>query len=371
MSKVLLFVVALATLLAVLAWLMPAAQRTALLGALPVLRGKIIESQSAQPQSKVADGGDDAQTPPRVVLVDGAPALKLTAGEQRRSGIRTALLKQITYRAESVAYGEIVDIQSLLKLRAQYDVAHAEQEVTASRLQVSVQEYKRLRELNGNGNIISAGRMREAQARWEIDQARIAAARTRVQNIRALAIQVWGKELTAQALDDESERMRRLIDRDDVLLRITLAPSQSMALATHTAFIDRNGDRRHAREASLISAAPSTDSAAQGETWFFRTNVDGLRTGMRVVAWLPKAVVPIKGVLLPASAAVWYGGKPWVYISPRADLFVRRAVLADNEVPGGWLANDGFNAGEAVVVSGGQMLLSEEFREQIPEENED
>jgi hypothetical protein len=368
LSKILLIIAALAALLAALAWFMPA-QRAALLRALAASQGKITQSPSVELEAKGKD--DDAQAPSRIALFNGMPAVRLTAQERRRSGIRTAPLKQITFYAEHEAYGEVIDIQPLLQLRAKYDAARAKQRIAKARLQVSAQEYERLRELNEHGNIISAARMREAQSRWLVDQAQLTAAQTRVQNIRAQAVHVWGKELTAQAMADRSIQMRRLVDRDDVLLRITLAPGKSMTRATHIAFIDRNGDRHHARRAWLISAAPRTDPASQGETWFFRTRAYGLRTGMRVVAWLPKGVAPVTGVLLPTSAVVWYSGEPWVYVNASADLFARHAVPTGNEIPGGWLARDGFNPGEAVVVSGGQMLLSEEFREHIPEENED
>jgi hypothetical protein len=352
---------------------MPVEQRTAWLSMLPASQGKISE-----PAARPADENEfseseqeEEEAPQRLVLINGAPAVKLTAWEQRYSGIRTAPLKRITYQAERRAYGEVVDIRPLLALRARYAQAFAQQQIAAARLQVSAQEYERLRGINEQGNVISESRMRQAQSRAEVDQAQLSAAETRTQNIRAQAIQSWGEALTVDALDADSERMQRLIAREEVLLRITLPPGRTLASSVRTAYIERNGVRRRAREASLISPAPRADPAAQGETWFYRSAAEGLRTGMRVAAWMPQAEAPVAGVLLPARATVWYGGEPWIYVNVDEELFARRAVPRAHEIDDGWVAHQGFAPGERVVVRGGQMLLSEEFRWQIPEEDDD
>lgn len=371
LSRILLGLLTLAALLAGLMWLLPAGQRTGLLSALPALQGKPIESESAEPSMSVGEEDEEGEAESRVRLVDGAPAVKLTAEEQRYSGVRTALLKRLSYRPEMPAYGEVVNIQPLLRLRARYFEALAEQEIADARLRVSAQEYERLRGLNEQGNVISASRVREAGSRWQVDQARLTAAEMGVANIRAQAVQAWGRVLTNQALLDDSRHMQRLIDREDVLLRITLMPGQRLPSAAPAAMIESSGQRRRAREASLISPSPQTNRRAQGETWFYRMPVGDLRTGMRLAAWIPRGRAPAVGLRLPASATVWYGGEPWIYVRIGEQLFARRAVPRSNEIAGGWLATDGFSADEPVVVSGGQMLLSEEFRWQIPEEDDD
>jgi hypothetical protein len=50
---------------------------------------------------------------------------------------------------------------------------------------------------------------------------------------------------------------------------------------------------------------------------------------------------------------------------------VRKEVATGNEVPGGWFNAANFEPGDEVVVSGAQLLLSEEQKFQIRNENED
>lgn len=57
---------------------------------------------------------------------------------------------------------------------------------------------------------------------------------------------------------------------------------------------------------------------------------------------------------IPESAVVWLDGKPWVYVEQAPGHFVRRELEASRIAP---------NA--RVVITGAQMLLSQEFRAQI------
>jgi hypothetical protein len=68
---------------------------------------------------------------------------------------------------------------------------------------------------------------------------------------------------------------------------------------------------------------------------------------------------------------VWHGGGAWAYVKEDNDTFVRRPVDTSHEAPGGWFNAAGFKEGEEVVVRGPQLLLSEELKFQIRNENED
>ena len=53
------------------------------------------------------------------------------------------------------------------------------------------------------------------------------------------------------------------------------------------------------------------------------------------------------------------------------DRFVRTPVSASRLIAGGWFNAEGLEPGEAVVVTGAQLLLSEELEYRIRNENED
>jgi len=125
------------------------------------------------------------------------------------------------------------------------------------------------------------------------------------------------------------------------------------------------------RPARYVSPAPQGDSTLPGATYFYIASADGLRAGMRVAARMHVSGKSQSGVIIPSVAVVWHGGKAWAYVREDNDTFVRKEVMTDNEVPGGWFDAGNFEAGDEVVVSGAQLLLSEEQKFQIRNENED
>ena len=76
------------------------------------------------------------------------------------------------------------------------------------------------------------------------------------------------------------------------------------------------------------------------------------------------------GVIIPSNAVVWYAGTSWAYFKQGKDQFIRKPISADTEVEAGWF-NQGIDANSEVVVNGAQLLLSEEFKYLIKNENED
>jgi hypothetical protein len=76
------------------------------------------------------------------------------------------------------------------------------------------------------------------------------------------------------------------------------------------------------------------------------------------------------GVIIPSSAVVWYAGVPWAYFKQGEDQFIRKPISADTEIDKGWF-NKALDIDSEVVISGAQLLLSEEFKYLIKNENDD
>ncbi len=76
------------------------------------------------------------------------------------------------------------------------------------------------------------------------------------------------------------------------------------------------------------------------------------------------------GVIIPSDAVVWYAGEPWAYFKEGDAQFVRKPISADTELDTGWF-NQNISEDSQVVISGAQLLLSEEFKYLIKNENKD
>jgi hypothetical protein len=297
------------------------------------------------------------------------PVVTLTPAQVAGAGIGTATFAREQVVQELRALASVLDLQPLIDLRARYRVADAEQALVAAGRAATRDARERLRALHADAGNVSTGRLREAEAAARADEVRGLAASRRVDDLRAQAAHRYGPELAAWALDGDP-LFERLLRREDVLLLVTLAPNDRLDDATTVVFVDRDGDRARARKAYLIGAAPEVDARTRGETWLFRTDAARLRTGMRLDAWVPDPRAIVDGVPLPEAAVVWHAGRRWAYVQAGEGRYARRELAEVAVVGERVFVRAGLDAGDRVVVRGALVLLSEESRWNIPNEEE-
>ena len=121
--------------------------------------------------------------------------------------------------------------------------------------------------------------------------------------------------------------------------------------------------------AALIGRAAQSVPGLQGENWLLSIAPSGAGAGTRVRV-ISQQGKPQTGVLVPVTAVIRFAGKTWVYVQTEADRFERTALPADRAMAEGFFT-DTLDADTSVVTSGAQLLLSEEFRFQIKNENKD
>lgn len=278
-----------------------------------------------------------------------------------RSGIQAAPLKPATHRQAVLAYGTVLSAQSLLDLRNRITMSRSQLEKAAAALEISRQEYRRIKSLHDDGRNFSDKALQAAESAWRIDEASSNAAREALDVLMNDARLQWGNTIV-RAVSNNAAFFKRLAAGKEVLIQITASSGIAIPEAPATAEIQANGKR--GIEAYLVSSSPKTDPKFQGMSFFFHAPSSGFLPGMTVTASLPVGLSR-EGVVIPASAVVWQQGYPWVYVRQKPGSFVRRALPMDAPMAAGWFASKGFEPGEMVVVTGAQQLLSQEFHAQI------
>ena len=99
-------------------------------------------------------------------------------------------------------------------------------------------------------------------------------------------------------------------------------------------------------------------------------NKSQYRADMHVHVWVPQSTETLSGVFIPESAVIWSNGKSWVYVKESDELFIKRVINDPVEMGNGVFVSGGLTAGDEVVTSGAQMLLAEEYRWSIPDEDD-
>lgn len=315
---------------------------------------------------------DEIETANRVSDKEGMAVITVSTATQKQSEINTNALKASSHQANISSYGSVMSIDSLIDLRTRYLAAKSDIEVLRTSLTQNKNEYSRLYALNQDDKNVSDKVVAIAASNIKADEAKIAAAESSAKNIADSMRQLWGDALTKHAIEQKaSGLLQNLISGKEVLIQTTLPFDAAEPRESSSIMIAPTATTSHTIRAYYISRAPVSNSTIQGKTYFYLAKTTELRAGMQVNALSATSSKSSSGVIIPNNAIIWYAGKPWVYLKTGNDTFSRLPVNTDIEVENGWFYQGILKADDRVVTSGAQLLLSEEFKSQITNENED
>lgn len=301
------------------------------------------------------------KAPSRVSTVAGEAVVAIDDATLAKSGITVAALAPAQRAPEHPAYATVLAVQDLADGRASYANARAQLDKAHTTLDAARNEYQRLKQLHDDDRNISDKAFQAGAAALATEEANVRAAQVAVQSVDASVEQHYGS-VVAKWFANDAPALQRVVRQQDVLVQIAL-PGESVQSRPPGTIRLQAGDNVFV-SASLLGRAPRVDPRVQGMAYLYLAPAQALTPGMNVLAYLPGEGA-VGGVLIPHSAAVWWQGKPWVYVQRSPGHFARIEVPADQPTPEGFIVRSGLRAADHVVVTGAQLLLSEEFRSQI------
>lgn len=317
-----------------------------------------------------ADEGAKTVDAERVGTNAGVAVVRVSTRTQQGSAIVTRPLQAHTLQSRAEIYGSVISVQPLVELRARYLAAQNEIRVVQASLTRSAAEYQRMETLYRDKQMVSLRALQAAESDWKADQAKRAVEQNDAANIRAAARQQWGEVMSRLALTAGDDFDAWLSGRQ-VLVQLAWGLDQAAEKPPASIKIAPAGGEEKSVVAHYVSAAIQADTEVAGRTYWYRAPGASLRVGMRVAALLEDAASARNGVSIPFTAQVWHAGKAWIYVKRDNETFERREVATGESTGDGWFNGAPFKPGDVVVVSGAQLLLSEEFRHQIKDENDD
>jgi hypothetical protein len=260
----------------------------------------------------------------------------------------------------------VLDAAPLTELSNRYLETETQVQTATAKLAVSRAAFERAKLLYKDQQNISAAQLQGAEGSFEVDKAALAAAQSRLRSVAASARQAWGSVLGA-ALVDRTPLVAALIERSDYLVKVTLSAGATIGTAPEMATTRLHGGEEI--RLAFVSLATTTDPRLQGLSYLYHAPAEsGLLPGMNLQVLLPAEAIA-RGVVVPEAAVVWLQGKAWVYLRTDPTTFVRRDIAPDHAGPNGGYVVTGLPPEAEIVVRGAQILLSEEFRAQVPIED--
>ncbi len=314
----------------------------------------------------------DDDTPKPAQVSAASKSLELNKNAEELAGIKTQPLEAVQQQSEFTAFGNVIDLESLLNMRQHYLAALAQQEGVRAKYHETDINLARTRDLHTQ-DIVSTRRLQEQQAQWQSEKANLAASGYQQQAIAASSRLQWGNVLTDWFIQIDGKASERFLNQHAQILLITLPANTRLNANTTSLYVDERGRREQAQQATLISPAPQVDPLTQGQRYFFM--LQGARSmpfGTQLTAWITNEGKPTSGVIVPESALVWHLGQAVVFIKTGDGKFVRRSISDHTLCQGGYfVAGSSLQADEEIVIAGAQTLLSQELKKLIPSEDND
>ena len=283
----------------------------------------------------------------------GEPMIALDDETQKRIALAVEPLVAAHLQPQVTAYGNVVDPAPLVVLDG--DLASAEAALETSRAAA-----ERARNLFASGQNVAQKTVESAESQFRLDEIRARSLH------RRLALE-WGESISQSDAAARQKLLDRLTSGDAAFVRVDVPAGELILKNPDAARVVVLGEKSQPITASAISPAASVDTKTQAQCFLLRIDSPPfpLRPGAAVTAHLGLPGEPQSGVVVPFAAVVRSGAESWAYVKVSGDQFARRAVPLDRPLENGLFVASGFAAGENVVVSGAQALLSEELKSQI------
>ena len=323
------------------------------------------DEEDIQPGSN----GDNEQQ--RILIIDGYKALVLDDEVLQSIGLQTEQLAESTLKPEFYAFAEVLDITPLVSLKTEYSNLLAERQILQNALNNQSERFKRAGELHDIKGL-STSEYEQIRSELEHKSAEFEAIKKRIQNLEYTIKTEWGNVLAALILEPEKEsEFNSFAMQEKFLVRISLPKDKKLSGVSHPVYINLLNIRESAVRADYIDRSRQAGNPLYGESYIYQVESAGYRPGMRLFAWLEETDVSLSGLFVQDNAVIWYANQPWVYVQYDDHTFIRKPLDHARKVNDGWLVSSGIEGNEKVVISGGQTLLSEEFKWAIPDEDDD
>ena len=320
----------------------------------------------------LAEADDDDLKPLKtenVSTADQAGSISLDRKSQQLAGIKTELPAVARQQPEFTVYGTVLGLEPLVQLRQQYLSARAQQDSAKAKYTEADFNLSRTRNLHQQ-DIVSTRRLQEQQAQWQSDKANLAASAFQQQTVLAASRLEWGDLLTDWFVLKPGKAAEQFFSHRSLLLQITLPAHTRLGADMQSVYVDEQGRRQTAVKAELISRSPRIDPVSQGERYFYKAEGRSIPFGAHITAWIANDAAQNNGVLIPKAALVWHLGQACVFVR-KGDHFSRRALQNYTPVESGYFVIGTVRPEEEIVTTGGQTLLSQQLKAQIPNEDAD
>lgn len=303
------------------------------------------------------DDDDDDYEINRVEYYKDKLAIKLSDDEIKDAGIIVSKLTQDKIILEEEINAISIGYKNLLDVVSKYDVLNAE--LSKSKINKTHNEriYLRLKSLYDEQGSIALKDLEEVEFKIESIKADMNSIQKDMDFLISEIKLEYGSILVEDVLS-ERKIFNSLINN-----------SSSLLIIENVNLTNKNRNYKFNNEELIFLNPYNGNSNLRGNVGIFLLQNIKISSNSKLTVFLENEDL-IDGYFIPESALLYHGGKVWAYFRENNEIFYKEEITnfytIDNKV---FSTNSLLNLN--IVVSGAQILLAEEFRSQIMQEDDD
>ena len=320
------------------------------------------ESELIDNEMKIYDDDDDDDDDDyeinRVEYYKDKLAIKLSDDEIKDAGIIVSKLTQDKITLEEEINAISIGYKNLLDVVSKYDVLNVQ--LSKSKINKTHNEriYLRLKSLYDEQGSIALKDLEEVEFKIES----IKADMNSIQKDMDFLISEIKLEYGSILVDDVlSERK---------IFTSLINNSSSLLIIENVNLTNKNRNYKFNNEELIFLNPYNGNSNLRGNVGIFLLQNIKISSNSKLTVFLKNEDL-IDGYFIPESALLYHGGKVWAYFRENNEIFYKEEITNFYNIDNNKVFSTNSLLNLNIVVSGAQILLAEEFRSQIMQEDDD
>ena len=290
----------------------------------------------------------------------------------KNSGIESQIISESKNQSLYSSYGYVVNLKNLIDYKTNYSNINFEINKLNTQLKEESQHFKKLKFLNEDNKNIADSVVHEKEIEINNLRNNLNIQKSNKNNLLQTISQEWGNPFKELLTHPKKSLLKNIFNSETRLLKITITDNKLQKLIPSELMVSSLNQPKNKYKANFITKSPIGNPDIQGRAYFYLTSSNSLMMGSKINAFIKTGEGShVKKFHIPKSAIVWNDGKPWIYAKSGNNSFLRHPLLKMKEVNEGWIVQFNNISPKEIVTKGAQLLLSEEYKHLITNENED
>ncbi|MDG2252563.1 MAG: hypothetical protein P8K73_02845 [Methylophilaceae bacterium] len=304
---------------------------------------------------------------------NGLLLIKLPKNVEKNSNIKYEELTKTSFIDSSIFYGESINIKPLINLNTKLSIIQNKLDQLLVNLEAEVDHLSKLVMLNRDNKNISDSVVGQKEIDIKSIESNIDSLKKDKANIMNTIQNEWGSKFYKIFTVKKNNKLKNIISGKAKLIKITFSPNQINQEVPNIINISSIAQTNSNYEALYFSDSPEVDVNRSGKSFYYLVHNSKILNGEKFTGHRLASPKDQRFLFIPKQSVIWSNGIPWAYVHIEdTEKYIKKSLSELKETNNGWIIKEGnLKAGDLIVTEGAQLLLSEEFKYQIKNENED